>query len=197
MSELKPFSNLPRYANIRFQLGPLIQLSLGISSRLCAVGWYQLESPEGRTYFWNQKRVSVAGLLHCGVNIYLSQNLYTDHFIFREDVLPEDTEETKPENNQSVITLQAMADELRGRFPEQQDTSEHSDLVIELLESGRWVYYFADTARKTVFWVDEIPVKDLLADSFRYVQSGTHLGLASLILANCGLNVGFRFAARD
>lgn len=112
-------------------------------------------------------------------------------------MLPEDTEETKPENNQSMITLEAMADELRGRFPEQQDISaEHSDLVIELLESGRWVYYFANTARNTVFWVDKMPVKDLLANSFCYIQSGTHLGLASLILVNCGLNVGFRFAAR-
>ena len=106
-------------------------------------------------------------------------------------MLPEDTEETKPEDNQDITTLETLADELRARFPDRQETlPDNSDLVINLVEPGRWVYYFADTSRRKVFWVDKVKVEDLVVDSHRYVQSGGHLGRHSFLyfLMNRPLN---------
>lgn len=70
-----------------------------------------------------------------------------------------------------------FARELRSRYPDQQQTkSENSDLVLEYMEKDYWGYYFADKKNRTVFWVDNIPIIQLVKGTYSPVQSGEHLG---------------------
>lgn len=106
------------------------------------------------------------------------KNLYTNRYLFRKDVLPGEDEQTKPETNPDITSLQSIASELRGRFPGQQSTApKNSDLVIDFLEeNSRWGYYFASKTEETVFWVDDISVECMVRDAYTPVQSGEHLG---------------------
>lgn len=66
-----------------------------------------------------------------------------------------------------------------------------------MLEPGRWVYYFADTTQRTVFWVDKIKISDVVGDTYRPVQSGAHLGSISPLLSCITTHARTRFVTRE
>ena len=53
------------------------------------------------------------------------------------------------------------------------------------MRGGYWGYYFADKEKRTVFWVDDMPIGQLVKGTYSPVQSGEHLGPFYNLLKIC------------
>lgn len=125
-------------------------LRIVISAHVDPPGWYKRVTPEGYPYYWHEQL-----------------NLYTNLHLTRKGL-----------GSGIVAFLERTARDLRTQSRNYPETSAAvSDLVLTQLSHNRWGHYFADNKKDTVFWVNRVPVRDVVGTVLRYIPTEDHLDL--------------------